>query len=177
MQNAPESMNAIITAYDAETAVDQTIPIRKRYEALSSIVVNADNIDEAKGNRTQLNALLKDAAAPRMRVQRAIKAHPIGKWAFTKSQLEKDIEASVNHLKIEIDAQERPESTGLKLKKQDWMLIVCGIDINEVNTLVGKMTEDGFTVENRGPAEPVGDPLPVPPPPSAPASDADSVFD
>jgi len=146
-------MTAIVAAYDAETSIDQTIPIRKRMEALGSLVVTTANVELARENRTALNALLKDAAAPRIRVQRAIKAHPIGKYAFTKSALEREIEAKADALKVGIDAVTKSADTlALAGEKQDWVLIVKGVDLATMNKLVGKLLDDGILAENRGPA-------------------------
>ena len=151
-QNATKPMGDVVAAYEAETSVDQTIPIRRRMEALGAIVVTDANVDEAKRNRTALNALLKDAAAPRMRVQRAIKAHPIGKWAFNKSDLENEIEQKSAHLKMEIDAHTKSaEMIALATERKDWVLIVKGVDLATMNRLVADLLDKGVLAENRGP--------------------------
>ena len=151
-RNDAEAMTSVVAAYDAETAVDQTIPIRRRMETLAAIVVTDENVDEAKRNRTALNALLKDAAAPRMRVQRAIKAHPIGKWAFTKSEVEKEIEQKSAHLRMEIDAHTKSaETIALTTERKDWVLIVKGVDLATMNRLVADLVDKGILAENRGP--------------------------
>jgi len=151
-------MNDVVLAYDAETSIDQTIPIRKRFESLSAIIVTPDNVEQAKENRTKLNALAKDASAPRMRVQRAIKAHPIGKFAFTKTQLEKDIEAASEQLKLAIEANTQSAATlALKNDVQTWVCFITA-PLTEINKLAVECNERGMAFENRGPA--VEEPLP-----------------
>lgn len=157
--NEITQMNDVVAAYDAETAVDQTIPIRRRLEQLGGIVVTDDNIEDAKKVRTQLNALAKDASAPRMRVQRAIKAHPIGKWAFTKSDLEREIEQKSEHIKMEIDAHTRSaETLALGSDVKTWVCFITGT-LPEINKLAVSCNEKGMAFENRGPA------IDEPPPP------------
>lgn len=151
-RNDAEAMTSVIEAYEAETAVDQTITIRRRMETLGAIVVTDENVDEAKRIRTALNAMLKDASAPRLRVQRAIKAHPIGKWAFTKSEVENEIEQKSAHLKMEIDAHTKSEETiALATERKDWVLIVKGVDLATMNRLVADLLDKRILAENRGP--------------------------
>ena len=150
-----ETVSPIVAAYNDEMAIDQTIPIQRRFERLSAVVVTDDpaTIETAKTNRTALNALLKDASAPRMRVQRAIKAHPIGKFAFTKTQLEKDIEAASKHLGEAIDAHTKDaETISLRRDVKTWCCYIT-TDLPTLNKLAVELNERGIDFQNHGPIE------------------------
>ena len=147
-----DTTSEIVAAYNDELAVDQTIPIRRRLERLSGIVVTDDpaTIEAAKEAKKHLNALLRDASASRMRIQRILKKHPIGRYAFTVSDLEKNIKAAANHLEMEIKAHEiSAETAGLRYDVQRWACVIEA-KLDRINRLIVELNQEGIHVENRG---------------------------
>lgn len=163
-ENAITETNAIVAAYNAATGVDNSAVIAAQLERLSGFAVtdDPDNIQAAKKTRTRLNFLAKDASEPRMAVQRAIKAHPIGAFAFTKSDLEKEIEKESKRLGDDIARVTNAPKVRLEEKVDTFVCFVTGT-LAQVNRLAVAANEMGMAFENHGPA---GD---------APRSNADGI--
>ena len=150
----PAEINEIVRAFSEATYVDNSAIYAAKLERLSGFAVTAENIDEAKKTRAALNGLAKDAGEARMKVQRAIKEHPIGAFAFTKSALEKCIEKESKRLDGDIKRIENAPKVRLNEKIETFVCFVTGT-LAQVNKLSVYANEEmGLGFENHGPAEP-----------------------
>lgn len=150
----PAEINEIVRAFSEATYVDNSAIYAAKLERLSGFAVTAENIDEAKKTRAALNGLAKDAGEARMKVQRAIKEHPIGAFAFTKSALEKCIEKESKRLDGDIKRIENAPKVRLNEKVETFVCFVTGT-LAQVNKLAVYANEEmGLGFENHGPAEP-----------------------
>ena len=152
-----EATNEIVLAYNDAIAIDNTAVYEARLERLSNFAVTGteENIAAAKKTRAALNGLAKDASAARMTVQRAIKAHPIGAYAFEKSDLEKRIEKEAKRLGEAIAHAENAPKVQLNEKVETFVCFVTGT-LAQVNKLAVLANEQGLSFENHGPADPNG---------------------
>lgn len=190
---AGESISPIVKAYNEAIYVDQTAVISARFNALAGFAVTGteENLEAAKKTRAALNALAKDAGASRMIVQRAIKAHPIGVFAFGKTELEKRIEKESKRLDADIKRAENAPRIQLNENVETFVCFVTGT-LAQINKLAVLANEQGLNFENRGPVAPEGEPQKSidavvaaekadigstpPPPPPPPESTSDPIF-
>ena len=152
---AGQSLSSIVRAYDEAIYVDNSAVISARFNSLAGFAVtgDADNLEAAKKTRAALNALAKDAGASRMIVQRAIKAHPIGVFAFGKTELEKQIEKESKRLDADIKRAENAPRIQLNEKVETFVCFITGT-LAQVNKLAVYANECGLQFENRGPCAP-----------------------
>lgn len=153
MSNELTETGEIVRVFREATYVDNTAIYAAKLERLSGFAVTAENIDEAKKTRAALNGLAKDAGEARMKVQRAIKEHPIGAFAFAKSDLEKRIEKEAKRLDGDIKRTENAPKVRLNEKVETFVCFVTGT-LSQVNKLSVYANEMGMAFENHGPAEP-----------------------
>ena len=151
-EQAQATTSEVVHVYNEVTAVDNSAVYAARLERLSGFAVTPENVDEAKKVRAALNGLKEDAAAARMTVQRAIKAHPIGAFAFTKTDLEKAIEEEAKRLGTEIDKVTNAPRVQLREDVQTFVCFITGT-LAQVNKLAVTANEQGLQFENRGPLE------------------------
>lgn len=149
---AQVAQSEVVRVYNEVTAVDNSAVYRARLERLAGFAVTTENVDEAKKVRAALNGLAKDASAPRMAVQRAIKAHPVGKYAFAKTGLEKEIEAESKRLGADIDRVTNAPRVQLRDDVQTFVCFVTGT-LAQINKLAVAANEQGLRFENRGPLD------------------------
>ena len=146
----------IVLVYNEEMSIDNSAVYEARLTRLSGFAVTTENLDSAKKVRASLNALAKDAGAGRMRVQRAIKAHPIGQFAFTKTDIEKAIEKEAKRLGDDIAHAENAPRVQLNEQVETFVCFVTGT-LAQVNRLAVYANEEmGLNFENRGPTVDVG---------------------
>ena len=152
---AGESLSPIVKAYDEAVYVDNSNVIATRFAGLCGFAVTgeAENLEAAKKTRAALNALAKDAGAARMLVQRAIKAHPIGVFAFGKTELEKQIEKESKRLDADIKRAENSPRIQLNEKVETFVCFVTGT-LAQISKLAVYANEQGLQFENRGPCAP-----------------------
>ena len=146
------AQSEVVRVYNEVTAVDNSAVYRARLERLAGFDVTHENVAEAKKVRAALNGLAKDASAPRMAVQRAIKAHPVGKYAFSKTELEKEIEAESKRVGADIDRVTNAPRLQLREDVQTFVCFVTGT-LAQINKLAVAANEQGLQFENRGPLE------------------------
>ena len=160
---AGQSLSPIVRAYDEAVYVDNSAVISARFAALTGFAVtgDADNLEAAKRTRAALNALAKDAGASRMLVQRAIKAHPIGVFAFEKTDLERKIEKESKRLDADIKRAENAPRVQLNERVETFVCFVTGT-LAQINKLAVYANECGLQFENRGPAAPESAEMPQP---------------
>lgn len=157
-ENALAPTSEIVRVYNEVTSVDDTDTIAARLARLSGFVVTGDeeNVKAAKKTRAALNGLAKDAAAARMRVQRAIKAHPIGAFAFEKTELEREIEKESKRLGDDIARAVNAPKVRLVEEVDTYVCFVRGT-LAQINKLAVYANEElGLNFENRGPVAPEG---------------------
>jgi predicted hydrocarbon binding protein len=157
-ENALAPTSEIVRVYNEVTSVDDTSMIAARLARLSGFVVTGDeeNVKAAKKTRAALNGLAKDASAARMRVQRAIKAHPIGAFAFEKSDLEREIEKESKRLGDDIARAVNAPKVRLNEEVDTYVCFVRGT-LAQINKLAVYANEElGIHFENRGPVAPEG---------------------
>jgi uncharacterized membrane-anchored protein len=157
-ENALAPTSEIVRVYNEVTSVDDTAMIRTRLARLSGFVVTGDeeNVKAAKKTRAALNGLAKDASAARMRVQRAIKAHPIGAFAFEKTDLEREIEKESKRLGDDIAHAVNAPKVRLNEEVDTYVCFVRGT-LAQINKLAVYANEElGLNFENRGPVAPEG---------------------
>jgi len=157
-ENALAPTSEIVRVYNEVTSVDDTSMIRARLARLSGFVVTGDeeNVKAAKKTRAALNGLAKDASAARMRVQRAIKAHPIGAFAFEKTDLEQEIEKESKRLGDDIARAVNAPKVRLVEEVDTFVCFVKGT-LAQINKLAVYANEElGIHFENRGPVAPEG---------------------
>ena len=157
-ENALAPTSEIVRVYNEVTSVDDTAMIRTRLARLSGFVVTGEeeNIKAAKKTRAALNGLAKDASAARMRVQRAIKAHPIGAFAFEKTDLEREIEKESKRLGDDIARAVNAPKVRLNEEVDTYVCFVRGT-LAQINKLAVYANEElGISFENRGPVAPEG---------------------
>jgi hypothetical protein len=147
-----DTKSEVVRVYEEMTAVDNSAVYTARLKRLSGFAVTPENVDEAKKVRAALNGLKDDAAAARMTVQRAIKAHPIGKFAFNKTDLEMDIEKEAKRLGAEIDKVTNAPRIQFREDVQTFVCFVTGT-LAQINKLAVTANEQGLQFENRGPLE------------------------
>ncbi len=147
--------NELVAAYNEVASIDNSAVIASRFQRLSGFAVTGteENIAQAKKTRAALNGLAKDAAAARMQLQRAIKAHPIGQFAFTKTELEKSIEAEAKRLGDDIAHAVNAPKVRLNEDVGTFVCFVTGT-LAQVNRLAVAANEMGLAFENHGPADP-----------------------
>ena len=133
---AGASLSPVVRAYNEAVYVDNSNVIAARFAGLSGFVVTGteENMEAAKKTRAALNALAKDAGAARMLVQRAIKAHPIGVFAFGKTELEKQIEKESKRLDTDIKRAENAPKIQLNEKVETFVCFITGT-LAQVNKL------------------------------------------
>ena len=157
-ENALAPTSEIVRVYNEVTSVDDTAMIRARLARLSGFVVTGDeeNVKAAKKTRAALNGLAKDASAARMRVQRAIKAHPIGAFAFEKTDLEREIEKESKRLGDDIAHAVNAPKVRLNEEVDTYVCFIRGT-LAQINKLAVYANEElGLNFENRGPVAPEG---------------------
>ena len=143
--------SSVAAVYEKETQVDNTAVFNARLGQLSGFVVTQSNIKDAKAIRAKLGSLLDDCAASRMAVQRAIKKHPIGVFAFEKGEVEKAVEAEKKRVDAEIKAIENAAKNAmLNEEVEDFCCIVRGT-LAQVNELAVAANKMGLRFENHGP--------------------------
>lgn len=148
-----ETANAIVKAYNEAVYVDNTAVMTAKFNRLTGFQVtgDADNIAAAKKTRAALNGLVKDVSAGRMAVQRAIKTHPIGVFAFGKSDLEKEIERESKRLDSDIKHAENAPKIQLNEKVETFVCFITGT-LSQINKLAVYVNDEmGLNFENRGP--------------------------
>lgn len=150
---AQVAKSEVVRVYDEVMAVDNSAVYKARLKRLAGFAVTPENVDEAKKVRAALNGLKEDAAAARMTVQRAIKAHPIGRFAFDKTDLEKAIEKEAKRLGADIQRAENAPRIQLNEKVETFVCFITGT-LAQVNKLAVYVNEQGLQFENRGPAAP-----------------------
>ena len=148
-----EPTSEIVRVFQEATYCDNSAVYASRLERLSRFVVTGteENVKEAKKVRAALNGLASDAGAARMSVQRAIKAHPIGIFAFTKSELEKRIEHESKRLDAEIKKATNAPSVQLNEDVNTYVCFIRGT-LAPINKLAVYANEQGLVFENHGPA-------------------------
>jgi len=157
-ENALAPTSEIVRVYNEVTSVDDTDTIAARLARLSGFVVTGDeeNVKAAKKTRAALNGLAKDASAARMRVQRAIKAHPIGAFAFEKTDLEREIEKESKRLGDDIARAVNAPKVRLVEEVDTYVCFIRGT-LAQINKLAVYANEElGLNFENRGPVAPEG---------------------
>jgi uncharacterized membrane-anchored protein len=157
-ENALAPTSEIVRVYNEVTSVDDTDTIAARLARLSGFVVTGDeeNVKAAKKTRAALNGLAKDASAARMRVQRAIKAHPIGAFAFEKTDLEREIEKESKRLGDDIARAVNAPKVRLNEEVDTYVCFIRGT-LAQINKLAVYANEElGLNFENRGPVAPEG---------------------
>lgn len=148
-----DTANAIVKAYNEAVFIDNTAVVSAKFSRLTGFQVtgDADNIAAAKKTRAALNGLVKDVSAGRMAVQRAIKTHPIGVFAFGKSDLEKEIERESKRLDNDIKHAENAPKIQLNEKVETFVCFITGT-LSQINKLAVYVNEEmGLQFENRGP--------------------------
>ena len=148
-----ETANAIVKAYNDAVYVDNTAVVSAKFSRLTGFQVTGDeeNIAAAKKTRAALNGLVKDVSAGRMAVQRAIKTHPIGVFAFGKSELEKAIEKESKRLDNDIKHAENAPKIQLNEKVETFVCFITGT-LSQINKLAVYVNDEmGLNFENRGP--------------------------
>ena len=157
-ENALAPTSEIVRVYNEVTSVDDTDTIAARLARLSGFVVTGDeeNVKAAKKTRAALNGLANDASAARMRVQRAIKAHPIGKFAFEKTDIERKVEKESKRLGDAIARAVTAPKVRLVEEVDTYVCFVKGT-LAQINKLAVYANEElGLNFENRGPVAPEG---------------------
>ena len=151
----PDTTSEIVKVYNEVSAVDDTATLAARLERLTGFAVTGteENITEAKKIRASLNHLAETAGSARMAVQRAIKAHPIGIFAFTKSELEKRIERESKRLDADIKRSTNAPKIQLNEKVETFVCFITGT-LAQINKLSVYANEHGLGFENRGPVAP-----------------------
>lgn len=152
-EQAHTAQSEVVRVYDEVMAVDNSAVYAARLKRLAGFAVTPENVDEAKKVRAALNGLAKDASAARMTVQRAIKAHPIGRFAFDKTDLEKAIEKEAKRLGAEIDKVTNAPRVQLREDVQTFVCFITGT-LEQINRLAVTANEQGLRFENRGPCAP-----------------------
>lgn len=163
LPSVPTPPSEVVRVYNEELSIDNSAVYEARLTRLSGFVVTQDeaNIASAKKVRASLNALAKDAGASRMRVQRAIKAHPIGAFAFTKTDLERAIEKEAKRISEDIAHAENAPRIQLAEKVETFVCFVTGT-LAQINKLSVYANEEmGLNFENRGPVEDTGTAAPT----------------
>ena len=158
-ENALAPTSEIVRVYNEVTSVDDTAVIKSRLARLSGFVVTGDeeNVKAAKKTRAALNGLAKDASAARMRVQRAIKAYPIGAFAFEKTDLEREIEKESKRLGDDISRAVNAPKVRLLVEEVDTYVCFIRGTLAQINKLAVYANEElGLNFENRGPVAPEG---------------------
>lgn len=150
-----DTTSEIVKVYNEVAAVDDTATLAVRLERLTGFVVTGteENIAEAKKVRASLNHLAEKAGAARMAVQRAIKSHPVGIFAFTKSELEKKIEKESKRLDADIKHATNAPKVRLVEEVDTFVCFVTGT-LAQINKLAVYANEQGLGFENRGPVAP-----------------------